>query len=617
MSNPSFKANFNRDALEDLLKRRFFYAPAFSIYGGVKGLYDYGPPGAAIKGNLQALWKKHFIVYDNMLEVDCTALTPYDVLEASGHTAKFCDLLVTDVTTGTPHRADHLLQDKLDQLLLDPKLPEDKRKEIQTDYNRADEMSGAEMDAALIKYAIKAPETGADLSPTVEFNLMFPTSIGPTGALKGFLRPETAQGIFVNFKKLLDFNGGKLPFAAAQVGNSYRNEISPRSGLLRVREFTMGEIEHFCKETEKVHPKFHTVANLVVTFFSSKAQLAAEPPTRLSIGEAVASRLVDNELLAYYLGRTYLFLTAAGANPDYIRFRQHLPNEMAHYAQDCWDAEIETSYGWVECVGHADRSAYDLSTHAKRTGEKLSVWEDFPQKKEMEVLDFKVNKGLIGKSLGGEAKAVFAYLENLSDSDKEALAASADSEGSVVINGHKLTSAMLSFARVKKSVSGFPFTPHVIEPSFGIGRILYSILEHSYRARDGDEKRGYLALPAIIAPIKVSILPLTTADALQPLCNEISEILSEAGIAAKLDATGQTIGRRYARTDEIGIPFGITVDFEGLEKRTVTMRERDTTSQVRVPVADLANLLTALCRANAKWADLTAQYPAQETKADE
>lgn len=184
---------------------------------------------------------------------------------------------------------------------------------------------------------------------------MFQTHIGPSGAVKGFLRPETAQGIFVNFKRLLEFNQGKLPFAAAQIGNAFRNEISPRSGLIRVREFTMAEVEHFCDPVEKDHPKFSGVADTVMNLYSADNQMAGEAAKQVKIGDAVAAGTVANQTLGYFLARIQNFLMKIGVDNSRLRFRQHMANEMAHYACDCWDAEILTSYGWVECVGCADR----------------------------------------------------------------------------------------------------------------------------------------------------------------------------------------------------------------------------------------------------------------------
>ena len=210
---------------------------------------------------------------------------------------------------------------------------------------RLDGMTKDEMAAVMKKFDMKAPLTNNPLTEPIEFNLMFQTHIGPSGAVRGFLRPETAQGIFVNFKRLLEFNQGKLPFAAAQIGNSFRNEISPRSGLIRVREFTMAEIEHFCDPVDKSHPKFSTAANTVMTLYSANNQMGGEAAKLVSIGDAVTSGMVANQTLGYFMVRIQEFLLAMGVDSSRLRFRQHMANEMAHYACDCWDAELLTSYG--------------------------------------------------------------------------------------------------------------------------------------------------------------------------------------------------------------------------------------------------------------------------------
>lgn len=227
------------------------------------------------------------------------------------------------------------------------------------------------------------------------------------------MRPETAQGMFVNFKRLLEFNQGKLPFAAAQIGTSFRNEISPRSGLLRVREFEQAEVEHFCDPSDKSHPKFADVAHLSMTMYSACNQVSGQSPQTVVIGEAVKSGLVANETLGYFIAKIYKFLTSSGINPKKLRFRQHMSNEMAHYAQDCWDAECHTSYGWVELVGCADRSAYDLEQHAKHANVKLTAEKQLPKVKEVPVAKVVAEKSVIGKLFKKDAKLINDYLAAL------------------------------------------------------------------------------------------------------------------------------------------------------------------------------------------------------------
>jgi glycyl-tRNA synthetase len=234
------------------------------------------------------------------------------------------------------------------------------------------------------------------------------------------MRPETAQGIFINFRRLLDFNNGRMPFAAAQIGLGFRNEIHPKQGLLRVREFTMAEIEHFVDPTNKAHPKFGRVKDLRIPLFSAKNQATTERTVikDLTIGDAVANKVIDNETLAYFMARTYLFLVSAGISEHGIRFRQHRDDEMAHYAQDCWDAEVETSYGWIEVAGHADRSCFDLSRHAKRTKTDLVAARLLPQPKQVKFVKALPNKKEIGKVFKADSKAINDLLEEMTDDDR-------------------------------------------------------------------------------------------------------------------------------------------------------------------------------------------------------
>ena len=255
------KENF-RAKMGGALEQRLFYIPSFKIYGGVAGLYDYGPPGCAVKSNLQAFWRQHFVLNEQMLEVECPAVTPEVVLQASGHVDRFTDLMVNDVVTKDCFRADHLVEENLERMMADPMLTPERRRELEDMLARLEEFTPEEMGAAIDSLGLKAPETKNDLTAPYPFNLMFPTQIGPSGQQRGFMRPETAQGIFVNFRDLLYYNGGKLPFAAAQIGQSFRNEIAPRQALLRVREFTQAEIEHFVHPDHKEHPRFGEVKDV-------------------------------------------------------------------------------------------------------------------------------------------------------------------------------------------------------------------------------------------------------------------------------------------------------------------------------------------------------------------
>ena len=615
------KENF-RAKMGGALEQRLFYIPSFKIYGGVAGLYDYGPPGCAVKSNLQAFWRQHFVMNESMLEVECPSVTPECVLKASGHVDRFTDLMVNDVVTKDCFRADHLVEENLERMIADPMLAPARRTELEDLLARIEELTAEEMGAAIVDLGIKAPETKNDLTAPYPFNLMFPTQIGPSGAAPGFLRPETAQGIFVNFRDLLYYNGGKLPFAAAQVGQSFRNEISPRAGLLRVREFTQAEIEHFVHPDHKDHARFDEVKDVGLSLFSRDAQLGAvKKPFPMSIGDAVEKGIIANQTLGYFVARTQLFLEKIGINPAKLRFRQHLQHEMAHYAEDCWDAEIESTYGWVECVGLADRSAYDLKAHSVASKVELTAHERFAEPVMEEVLVVEPNKKDMGKAFKKDAKAVTDALQAMCKEDALALGAKLEAEGKATVAteaGEKeILPGMVRIAMETKKISGRQFTPSVIEPSFGIGRIMYCMFEHNFYVRADDEQKTVFKFSPIIAPIKCTIFPLVNDAGMNALAERVSRELAADGISAKLDTTAISVGKRYARTDELGVPFAVTVDHRSLDDDTVTLRERDSCEQVRLKSDQVLALVKKLCAMTTTWEEATKGMERQEQAAAE
>ncbi|KAL3617651.1 hypothetical protein CASFOL_037972 [Castilleja foliolosa] len=604
-----------RQAAVNTLERRLFYIPSFQIYGGVAGLYDYGPPGCAVKANVLALWRKHFVLEENMLEVDCPCVTPEVVLKASGHVEKFTDLMVKDEKTGTCFRADHLLKDYCkEKLEKDTNLSSEKTAELNHVLAMLDDFSAEELGAKIKGYGITAPDTKNVLSDPYPFNLMFQTSIGPSGVSPGYMRPETAQGIFVNFKDLYYYNGNKLPFAAAQIGQAFRNEISPRQGLLRVREFTLAEIEHFVDPEDKSHPKFSEVSELEFLMFPREDQVSARQARRIQIGEAVSQGIVNNETLGYFIGRVYLFLTQLGIDKDRLRFRQHLANEMAHYAADCWDAEIECSYGWIECVGIADRSAFDLRAHTDKSGVPLVAHEKYAEPKEVEKLVITPNKKELGLAFKGKQKMVVEALEAMGETEamemKSALEAKGEAEFQVCTLNKvvPIKANMVSISKEKKKEHQRVFTPSVIEPSFGIGRIIYCLYEHSFYTRankDGDEQLNVFRFPPLVAPIKCTVFPLVQKQEYEEVAKKIAKSLTALGISYKIDMTGTSIGKRYARTDELGVPLAITVD----STTEVTVRERDSKQQVRANIDKVATLVKSVIDGESTWADILLEYP--------
>lgn len=633
---------FNRENLESVLRGRFFYAPAFDLYGGVSGLYDYGPPGCAFQANVVDQWRKHFILEEDMLEVDCTMLTPYEVLKTSGHVDKFSDWMCRDLKTGEIFRADHLVEEVLEARLkgdkaargineeeveedADKKKRKKKVKQIKavklSDHvvkefhdilAKIDGYSGPELGELMVKYNIGNPVTGEALEAPRAFNLMFETAIGPSGQMKGYLRPETAQGQFLNFNKLLEFNNSKTPFASASIGKSFRNEISPRAGLLRVREFLMAEIEHFLDPEDKSHPKFHEVKDVKLSFLPRELQEAGSTePIVKTIGEAVESKMVDNETLGYFIARIAQFLLKIGVDPTKMRFRQHLANEMAHYAADCWDGELLTSYGWIECVGCADRSAYDLTVHSNKTKQKLVVRQKLDEPIEVTRWEIDLTKKLFGPKFRKDAPKVESHLLNLSQEELASKAEELKNSGKIAfkvegVEGQvEMDDKFVTIQERTRTEHVREYTPNVIEPSFGIGRIIYSVFEHCFWSRPEDTARAVLSFPPLVAPSKVLLVPLSNHKDLAPVTTEVSKLLRREKIPFKVDDSGVSIGKRYARNDELGTPFGVTIDFDSVKDGSVTLRERDSTKQVRGSASDIIKAIREITYNGASWEEGT------------
>ncbi|PKS12965.1 hypothetical protein jhhlp_000306 [Lomentospora prolificans] len=642
----------DRALLDQTLRRRLFYTPAFEIYNGVAGLYDYGPPGCALQANIIDVWRKHFVIEEDMLEVDCTVLTPDEVLKTSGHVEKFADWMCKDPKNGEIMRADHFVEDILEARLAGDKQARgqkveeeaegeaDKKKKkkskgkaeavkledaVVKEYEeilaQIDNYNGEQLGELIKKHDLKNPATGVQPSPPIPFNLMFQTAIGPSGHLHGYLRPETAQGQFLNFAKLLEFNQNNMPFASASIGRSYRNEISPRAGLLRVREFLMAEVEHFVDpEGGKKHERFHEVEDVELVLLDRHVQLSGKTDlTKMTIGDAVKNKVVDNETLGYFLARIFLFMKKIGVDESKMRFRQHMANEMAHYAADCWDCELLTSAGWIECVGCADRSAYDLSVHAKKTGAPLYVRERLDEPKIIEEFEVEIDKKQFGPRFKKDAKAVQTALEETSQEERESYAKSLAENGKVTLkvagvgDGNvEVSSDLVKIERKKRTVNIREYTPNVIEPSFGIGRILYSLIEHNYwtRASDGgDEARSVLSFPPTVAPTKVLLVPLSTNAAFKPFITQISRKLRQLGVSSKVDASSATIGKRYSRNDELGTPLGVTIDFQTVKDGTLTLRDRDSMVQVRAEEDKILDAIKAIVDGTKTWADVENELP--------
>ena len=410
-----------------IAQTRGFVFNASSIYGGLRSSYDYGPLGTILKKNIADIWWKSLKTSDvKIYPIDTSIIQSTEVWKASGHLAEFTDPMVDHKPTGERFRADQV--------------PDDLKKE--------------------------------DLTEPRQFNLMFETNIGPVqdDNSQVFLRPETAQGIFVNFENVLRTMRAKLPFGIANIGKSFRNEITPGQFIFRTREFEQMEIEFFCKEDE------------------------------------------SDEWMEYWIQKRLDWYKNLGLKDNLLRLRPHEAEELAHYAKSTTDIEYLYPWGWGELEGIANRGDYDLSAHQEKSGKDLT------------------------------------YFDSKDDSK---------------------------------------YLPTVIEPAGGLTRTVFAILLSTFQEEqlDSGDTRTLFKMNFEIAPIQIAILPLSKKDELIDICNQIEELLMPF-YRTEIDVT-QSIGKRYRRQDEIGTPNCITVDFDTLDDKCVTVRDRDTMKQERIKIASL------------------------------
>ena len=535
--------------------------PSFEIYGGVSGLVDYGPVGATIKRRVVNSWIEHWGKVPNVVEIDSPTITPESVLVASGHVGEFNDKMSECKSCGGVFRSDHLL----DGL-----------------HENPDTLDSSELDELILKRGVKCPSCDSqDWLDASSMSLMFQTSIGAMGGSRtAFMRPETAQGMFMLYPALYRHFRQRLPFGAMQTGKGYRNEISPRQGMIRLREFNMAELEYF------IDPEEPPAVDL--SRWERRIHMLPDPDgphpseVEVTIEEAFESGIVKHPTVAWFLAMTMHFLEDVGVEPSKVRFRQHASSEMAHYASDCWDCELSGEHGWIEVVGIANRTCHDLESHEK--GSKsglLKGWRSFenPVKESREVL--KPDGAVIGPAFRERASDVSAALSELKDLPERIPFTLSLADGTTV----EIEEGMVTRVLEESTVSGEYFTPHVIEPAFGIDRIIWHILDHNYleSEKDGDEYT-ILTLEPSLAPYDVVVLPLFAKNGMDMMAREVLErITSISGIIAEID-TSRSIGRRYARADEIGVPWAVTIDHQSLDDATVTVRRRDDQKQIRVDV---------------------------------
>ena len=531
---------------EEIARRRGIYFQGFGIYGGLSGLFDFGPYGSRMKDKIVQTWKETMLSEGNIAEFDGTTITHTQVLKASGHYDKFFDFSVECKKCGTKYRADDLVEKRGVKVTLD------------RDW----------LQSKIAELGIKCEKCNGDLGEVRIQKLMFQVDQGE-GSEPLFLRPETAQGMFINFKEYYRFFREKLPFAIVTVGRGYRNEISPRRALYRLREFNMMECESFFDpQNEKwVHDPEDSIS---VTFLTNDGkELKATPK------EAYDKGIVKSHPMAYFMGLALRFYSAVGIDIGRIRFRQHRKEELSHYSSETWDAESLTDLGWIEVTGIAHRGTFDLANHIKASGKDLYAQRVIPRK---EVIEKK--KEIDYQTI----KAEFP------EQSSKIIAAMKDGASSLSIEGKNIDIGRFLVEKEEKVVVDREnFIPVVIEPAFGLDRIIYTILDHNLSVR---EDSGYVCLkvPYSISPYDAAILPLMARDGLDVKANSIFENLLKQKFSVLYDDSG-SIGKRYSRYDEVGILYCITVDYDTLKNGDVTIRHRDTRVQIRIKIDEIPDYL--------------------------
>jgi len=467
------------------LKRSFFF-PSNEPYGSVAGFYDYGPVGILIKRKIENLWREMFIKSEGFHEVETSIVTPEPVLVASGHVGSFADPVIECGKCKTKVRADSFVAEKHFDL-------HGERWDGKLDT----------LDSIISEKKLACPKCGGEFGKAFMFNLMFHTGIGGERS-SGYSRPETAQGIFTSFPRIFRNHGTRLPIAVGQVGKSFRNEISPRKGLIRMREFTQMELEYFFNPSSGAYEGFDRHKSM-------RMRVSVEGKTsEMDVSELVRKKLAANEIMAYFMSREWEFYRIVGISPERMVFRVLGENEIPHYSKGNIDMEVETSFGSIETIGNAYRTDFDLSQHTKHSGQDMSVFVEEEKKKVM---------------------------------------------------------------------------PHVFELSMGVDRLFYCLLEHCFRDKDEKKEWEWFDFPPVIAPYHAAVFPLMKKDGMDQKAREIADLLRSAGLDADYRESG-SIGRRYARADEIGIPYCLTVDYQTLEDSTVTIRYRNDGKQERVKIQE-------------------------------
>jgi len=569
-------------AVNELARRRGFFWQSYEIYGGVGGFVTYGPLGAKLKQNIENKLREMFVDKLGILEIESSVIAPGKVFEASGHVDHFKEPMVECSSCHKRFRADHLLEEYAKISSAD-----------------AEKMSLEEIQAAIEKNRILCPECGGTFNAPQQFLTMFETTIGPYAGATGYGRPEAAQGIFVEFNRLYTMAREKLPFGVIQIGHALRNEISPRQGLIRLREFTIADLEFFFDPEEPNCFLLKEVENETLRILLCESRLkCSEETVNVTVREALDRKIVRSEWQAFFMAMAKKLLIEIGVPAEKQRFIEKLHWEKAHYSSQSFDQEVQVDrWGWVEVSGHAYRTDYDLSSHMKASGADMRVFKEYKTPVEKEQLVVKPIMAKLGPIFKNEAGKVAELLQK---AEPEEVAAALKKNGYYAIGNYKILPEHVNIDHQKTVLRGTRFIPHVVEPSFGSDRLFYVAMEYAYRVKDA---RVLMSFPRGIAPTQVGVYPLVSKDGLVEKAMEVHRALTHEGFTVEFDETG-SIGRRYARADEAGVPLGITIDYETLNNGTVTIRDRDSWQQVRSQIKDLPELLRKYFQGKINFEDL-------------
>jgi glycyl-tRNA synthetase len=568
-------------AVNELAKRRGFFWSSFEIYGGSGGFVTYGPLGSRLKQNVEARLRDLMVKKVGIYEMESSVIAPGKVFEASGHVDHFKEPMVECQKCHVRFRADHLLEEK------------------GISSKDAEKMTLEDVKAEMQRHEIVCPDCKGSFGEPTRYLTMFQTTIGPYSGAVGYGRPEAAQNIFVEFNRLFAISRERLPFGAIQIGHALRNEISPRQGLIRLREFTIADLEFFFDPEEPNCEYITEVQDEVLPIVLAETrQNDQETPTLLTVREALDKKIIRCEWQAFFMAQAKRLLLSLGVPVENQRFIEKLPWEKAHYSSQSFDQEVLVDrWGWTEVSGHAYRTDFDLSCHMKASGIDMTVYKEYPNPVETEELVAKPILAKLGPVYKGEAAKVAAALSKVPAQEvQDALA----KDGYVTVEGYKVTKEQVEVCMQKTTVRGKRYVPHVVEPSFGCDRLFYVALEYAYRQKDD---RVILSFPRSIAPIQIGVYPLMGKDGMDTKAKEVQKMLACEGFMTDYDEAG-SIGRRYARADEAGVQLGITIDYDTLTDGTVTIRDRDSWQQVRTPINDLPKLLHKYFECKANFTDL-------------